>query len=99
MTGLVLLGLHGSEYKDVFFCGCDAVYVDDYIFFFEDGGSSILQYVHTHSRHDTASHSTIMYSTFIKDDYVYVSKIQDSLRGLIERIVMQNQSRNSPGQL
>jgi len=28
-----------------------------------------------------------------------VSKIQDSLRGLIERIVMHNQSRNSPGRL
>jgi hypothetical protein len=28
-----------------------------------------------------------------------VSKFQESLRGLIERIVMQNQSRNSPGQV
>ena len=68
-------------------------------FLSEDGGSSILQYIHTHSPHDMASHSTIMYSKFIKDGSVYVSKIQDSLRGLIERIIMQNQSRNSPGHL
>jgi len=84
------------------FCGRDVMYVDDYIVFSsEDGGSSsFLQYIYTHSPHDTASHSTIiMYSTFIKDSSVCVPKIQDSLRGLIDRIVMHNQSRNSPGHI
>jgi len=68
-------------------------------YFSEDGGSSVLQYIHTHSSHNMASHSTIMYSTFMEDGSVYVSKIQGSYRGLIEKIVMQDQSRKSPGHL